>query len=71
MRRFNRGFIMNEKTEKLYQIPYKETVFGYIKVLANSKEEALRLVSEGDYSHLEEVDSEDFEISDEDIEELD
>ena len=62
---------MNEKIEKLYEIPYKETVFGYIKVLANSKEEALRLADEGDYSHQEEVDSEDFEIFHGGIQELD
>jgi hypothetical protein len=62
---------MTEKTEKLYQIPYSETVFGYIKVLANSKEEALRLVEEGDYSHKEEIDSEDFKLFHGGIEELD
>ena len=62
----NRGFIMNEKAEKLYKIPFRETVFGYIKVLANSKEEALRLVDDGEYNDQEDIAilsiGEDFEL---------
>ena len=63
---------MNEKTEKLYTIPYRETVFGYIKVLANSKEEALRIVDDGEYNDQDDIAiGEDLEIFHGDIEEMD
>lgn len=61
---------MSEKTEKLYKIPYSETVYGFIKVIATSKKEALQLVYDGDYNEFEQIDGEGFEYSEEDIEEV-
>jgi len=59
-------------TEKLktFEVPYSETVYGIITIVAESKEKALEALENGDCENFEQTDSDYFEYFDGDIREI-
>jgi hypothetical protein len=70
MRRFNKGFIMTEKL-KTFTVPYSETVYGIITIVAENREKALEALENGDCENFEQTDSDYFEYFADEIIELD
>jgi len=59
-------------TEKLktFEVPYSETVYGIITIVAESKEKAIEALENGDCENFEQTDSDYFEYFDGDIREI-